>query len=93
MLRYSEGGKAFLRWMTSRAMDSEEWTDFVEVVPVHWLKDISSIADSLSTEWAMFAAQPRGWQQSSSRAAARRQAGRAHGPGELDWASRGVTVI
>ncbi len=50
MLRYSEGGKAFLRWMTSRAMDSEEWTDFVEVVPVHWLKDISSIADSLSTE-------------------------------------------
>ena len=59
-LRYTEGGRAFLRWMSSRAMQPMEWADFVDAVPVHWLKDMSVIADSLSAEWAMFAERLRG---------------------------------
>jgi ParB-like chromosome segregation protein Spo0J len=65
-LRYNEGGRAFLRWMTSRAMESAEWTGFVESVPDHWLKDMSQIADVLSTEWAMFAERLRRRQDNTS---------------------------
>jgi ParB-like chromosome segregation protein Spo0J len=35
-LRYTEGGRAFLRWMTQHALRAEDWRELVSAVPVHW---------------------------------------------------------
>jgi hypothetical protein len=58
-LRYSEGGRAFLRWMAQRALHAEDWRELVGAVPVHWVNDVTAIAESVSGEWRMFAAQLR----------------------------------
>jgi ParB-like chromosome segregation protein Spo0J len=54
-LRYTEGGRAFLRWMALHAMNAEEWAEFIDAIPAHWLRDIGLIADTISAEWRMFA--------------------------------------
>jgi ParB-like chromosome segregation protein Spo0J len=58
-LRYTEGGRAFLRWMAQHALHAEDWRELVGAVPVHWATDVTAIAESVSAEWHMFAAQLR----------------------------------
>lgn len=54
-LRYTEGGRAFLRWMALHAMQAEQWREFAEAIPARWVGDISVIADNMAIEWQMFA--------------------------------------
>ena len=54
-LRYTEGGRAFLRWMAVHAAHAEEWREFIDAIPVHWLKDVNLIASGVSEEWRLFA--------------------------------------
>ena len=58
-LRYTEGGRSFLRWMAQHALQAEDWRELVGAVPVHWVNDVTAIAESVSAEWHMFAAQLR----------------------------------
>jgi hypothetical protein len=54
-IRYTEGGKEFLRWMALHATDPDGWREFIGTIPVHWLSVIAPIADSISKEWSLFA--------------------------------------
>jgi ParB-like chromosome segregation protein Spo0J len=55
-LRYTEGGRTFLRWMTGHCLqEEEEWQEFVGAIPQHWLPEIAKIAASMSEEWRQFA--------------------------------------
>jgi ParB-like chromosome segregation protein Spo0J len=54
-IRYTEGGRAFLRWMSGHSMQSDEWREFVDAIPRHWLDEVSRIAVSMSEEWRQFA--------------------------------------
>jgi ParB-like chromosome segregation protein Spo0J len=58
-LKYTEGGRTFIRWMTLHVMHAGEWTEFVDAVPPHWLRDVSLIAAGVSEEWRKFAEQLR----------------------------------
>jgi ParB-like chromosome segregation protein Spo0J len=58
-VRYTEGGRAFLRWMAQHALHAEDWRELVGAVPVHWINDVTAIAEGVSAEWHMFAAQLR----------------------------------
>lgn len=61
-LRYTEGGRAFLRWMAGHSIQPDEWLEFIDAIPVHWRREISLIADSMSQEWRQFAELLRGRQ-------------------------------
>jgi ParB-like chromosome segregation protein Spo0J len=65
-LRYTEGGRAFLRWMALHAMQAEQWREFVEAIPARWVADISVIADNMAIEWQMYAERLRGRDLSAS---------------------------
>lgn len=55
-IRYTQGGKEFLRWMALHATDPEDgWQEFVNVIPAHWLSVIAQLADNISKEWSLFA--------------------------------------
>jgi hypothetical protein len=54
-IRYTEGGKEFLRWMTTHAATPKAWREFSSAIPVHWLSVLAPIADSISDEWQLFA--------------------------------------
>jgi ParB-like chromosome segregation protein Spo0J len=54
-LRYTEGGRALLRWMTAHMMDTGQWQEYADSVPSHWLDDISALAEQASEEWRSFA--------------------------------------
>ena len=54
-LRYNEGGRAFLRWMAGHSMQSDEWREFFDAVPQHWLRAVTRIAVGMSEEWQQFA--------------------------------------
>jgi ParB-like chromosome segregation protein Spo0J len=54
-LRYTEGGRAFLRWMAMHSMQADEWREFIDAIPQHWLEDVSRIATAMSEEWRHFA--------------------------------------
>jgi hypothetical protein len=54
-LRYTDGGRAFLRWMSLHSMQADEWREFIDAIPQHWLKEVSRIAGSMSQEWQQFA--------------------------------------
>jgi ParB/Sulfiredoxin domain len=58
-IKYAEGGRAFLRWMTRRVIQPDEWKDFVNAVPAHWKGEISLVAESVADEWHEFAGQLR----------------------------------
>lgn len=53
-LKYSEGGRAFIRWMALYAAHANEWRRYIDAVPAHWMKDISLAADGVREEWAEF---------------------------------------
>ena len=55
VLRYTEGGRAFLRWMRAHSMHADEWREFADAIPTHWLDDVSRIALGMSDEWRQFA--------------------------------------
>jgi ParB-like chromosome segregation protein Spo0J len=54
-LRYTEGGRAFLRWMAMHSIQADEWCEFIDAIPQHWLEDVSRIAATMSEEWRLFA--------------------------------------
>jgi hypothetical protein len=56
-VRYTQGGKEFLRWMALHAADPDGWRDVVTAIPAHWSSVIAPIADSISKEWGEFAEQ------------------------------------
>jgi hypothetical protein len=56
-LRYSEGGRAFLRWMAQHSTQADEWREFIDAVPEHWRPEVSRIALTMSEEWRQFADQ------------------------------------
>jgi hypothetical protein len=56
-IRYTEGGKEFLRWMAMHASSPDGWRQFVAAIPAHWLSVIGPIVDTISEEWTQFAEQ------------------------------------
>ncbi len=54
-LRYTEAGRAFLRWMSGHSMQGAEWQEFIDAIPPHWLEEVTRIAVSMSDEWRLFA--------------------------------------
>lgn len=58
-LKYSEGGRAFIRWMTLYAAHASEWRRHIDAVPAHWTNDIGLVADSVRDELAEFTDQLR----------------------------------
>jgi ParB-like chromosome segregation protein Spo0J len=58
-LKYSEGGRSFIRWMGLRAMQAREWREFIDAIPAHWRNDVRLIADSMQEEWHEFSDQLR----------------------------------
>lgn len=54
-LRYSEGGRAFLRWIGQHAAMTEEWREVANAVPSHWLAEVGLLADGVIEEWRRFA--------------------------------------
>jgi hypothetical protein len=65
-VRYTEGGRAFLRWMAAHSMQADEWREFIDAVPRYWLKDVGRIAASMSEEWRQFAEQLGGKLEATS---------------------------
>lgn len=65
-LRYSEGGRAFLRWMAMHSVRSAEWWEFIDAIPQHWLGNIHQVALGMSEEWRQFAEQLRCKQRAAS---------------------------
>jgi len=54
-LRYTEGGRAFLRWMATHSMQADEWREFADAIPARWLDDVRRLALGMSEEWRQFA--------------------------------------
>jgi ParB-like nuclease domain len=54
-MRYTEGGRAFLRWMNGHSMQADEWREFIDAIPQHWREDVARVAASMSQEWRQFA--------------------------------------
>jgi hypothetical protein len=64
-LRYTEGGRAFLRWMATHSMQADEWREFADAVPARWLDDVYRIALGMSEEWRQFAEWVKGRQEAA----------------------------
>lgn len=58
-LRYTDGGRAFLRWMAAHSMQADEWREFIDAIPQRWMKDVSQAAMVMSEQWREFAMQMR----------------------------------
>lgn len=58
-VRYTEGGRKFLRWMEMYAMHAGEWKEFMDAIPAHWLKDVSDIVNDVRDELLHFSEQLR----------------------------------
>jgi ParB-like chromosome segregation protein Spo0J len=58
-LRYTEGGRAFLRWMAQHATRQDEWREFVDAIPERWLEEVCHTAATMSEEWRQFENQLR----------------------------------
>jgi ParB-like chromosome segregation protein Spo0J len=54
-LKYTEGGRAFLRWMAGHCLQADDWREFVDAIPQHWRPAIGQIAANMSEEWRQFA--------------------------------------
>jgi hypothetical protein len=65
-LRYTDGGRAFLRWMAQHATQADEWREFADAVPQRWVKDVWQLAAAMSDEWQEFAEQLRYRQEAAS---------------------------
>jgi ParB-like chromosome segregation protein Spo0J len=58
-LRYTDGGRAFLRWMAVHSMQADEWHEFIDAIPLRWMNEVSQAALNMSEEWREFAQQLR----------------------------------
>ncbi|MFJ6466014.1 nuclease, partial [Streptomyces sp. NPDC091387] len=57
-IRYTAGGREFLRWMQAHVTDpDEERSDLVDAVPAHWAGVIAPIAERIGREWHLLADQ------------------------------------
>jgi ParB-like chromosome segregation protein Spo0J len=56
-LKYTEDGRAFVRWMAMHVIGVEQWREFVNVAPAHWTMEIALMAERASDEWRDFARQ------------------------------------
>jgi len=56
-LKYTDGGRAFLRWMTQHAMQQDEWREFADAIPDRWLDEVRQAAAAMSDEWGKFASE------------------------------------
>ena len=56
-IRYTQGGKDFLRWMAQHATDPAGWRQLTAAVPPHWATVLAPIAEGIAAEWAQFADQ------------------------------------
>jgi hypothetical protein len=53
-LRYTEGGRAFLRWMAGHCVQTDDWREFIDAIPQHWRPAVGRIAAEVSEEWRQF---------------------------------------
>jgi hypothetical protein len=56
-IRYTQGGKDFLRWMALHATDPAGWRQLTAAIPPHWATVLAPIAETIAAEWAQFADQ------------------------------------
>jgi hypothetical protein len=56
-LKYTDNGRAFMRWMSMHASHTGQWRDFVDSIPAHWVSEISTVAEQASDDWRDFAEQ------------------------------------
>jgi hypothetical protein len=65
-LRYTESGRAFLRWMATHSMQADEWREFIETIPQRWLNEVSHMAANMSEQWQRFAEELKYRQEAAS---------------------------
>jgi ParB-like chromosome segregation protein Spo0J len=56
-VRYTQDGRAFLRWMAMHSAEPNEWSNFIDAIPQHWLGDVRRVAANMTEEWRQFAEQ------------------------------------
>jgi hypothetical protein len=54
-LRFTDTGRRLLRWLAAQAANMENWQDLVEVVPVHHVSSVASLARRSARVWEAFA--------------------------------------
>ncbi|MFI5765274.1 nuclease [Streptomyces sp. NPDC051563] len=55
-IRYTAGGREFLRWMQLHAAEPDDgWRELIDAVPAHWLGVIAPIAERIGREWSLLA--------------------------------------
>lgn len=54
-LKYSEPGRALLRWLDVHAIEADEWKQLVDAVPAHWADVVAAIALNCSKQWQKIA--------------------------------------
>ncbi|MFG6200609.1 ParB/RepB/Spo0J family partition protein [Nonomuraea sp. JJY05] len=54
-LRYSESGRALIRWLDSRAVTIRHWMELAEIVPPHCTVSIAKVARECARTWAEIA--------------------------------------
>jgi len=54
-LKYTEGGRAFMRWMIMHVSNTGQWREFADSIPAHWLSELSTVAEQASEDWRDFA--------------------------------------
>ncbi|MBN1171179.1 MAG: ParB-like nuclease domain-containing protein [Micromonosporaceae bacterium] len=54
-LRFTESGRALLRWLVSRTGGPEGWSEFVGTIPPHCLYQLADLARACATEWLQLA--------------------------------------
>lgn len=54
-LRFSEPGRALLRWLASQSLGLRNWTGFVDTVPPHCSYLLMDLARECATDWLTFA--------------------------------------
>jgi hypothetical protein len=41
--------------MAGHSAQADEWREYLDAVPMHWLRDVSRVAETMSAEWHEFA--------------------------------------
>jgi hypothetical protein len=54
-LRFSESGRALLRWLSTRAVGPAGWPEMVEGIPPHCSYALADLARACADEWLEFA--------------------------------------
>jgi hypothetical protein len=51
-LRYSDSGRALLRWLNSRLVTADQWRDAARAVPPHCLVNVAKVARECARSWS-----------------------------------------